>query len=294
MPIDFFEGQRQVNNWGTRMNAFRRSTVFKKTTGACFVLGVYVLAGHLVENYFNVRVYIAFDSITLLGGVLSLLLVLRSNSAHERWWEGRKLWGQLVNDSRNLALKITTLVDAPEEEKRRCIRWSVSFPYFLRDHLRDGIPGQEALDRAPEEIPEDIAHVPAYVSGKLFATLRKWRDAEQLSKLDHHVTDQHVSALMDICGACERIRNTPMPLSHRALIPQLLIVYLVIAPLGVEPSVTNAVLGLGLAYFLIGLEVLAEELEEPFGRDTDDLPLDTMCKNIQRSVEQIASTERRT
>jgi ion channel-forming bestrophin family protein len=287
MPIDFFEGQRQVNSWGSRMNAFRLSTVFKKTTGACLVLGVYVAVGRLIENYFEWTLHLDFDSITLLGGVMSLLLVLRSNSAYERWWEGRKLWGQLVNDSRNLALKIMAMVDAPEKEKFECIQWSICFPYLLRDHLRNGIPKEDALALAPEEIPEYVSHLPAYVSGKLFSIFRRWRDAGHLNKLDHHLIDQHISALMDICGACERIRNTPPPMSHRALIPQLLVIYLVITPLTVEPSISNATMGFGLAYFLIGLEVLAEELEEPFGMDTDDLPIDKICGNIQRSLSEI-------
>jgi len=287
MAIDFFEGQRQVSSWGSRMNAFHRSTVFKKTTGACLVLGLYVTVGHIIENYFQWTVHLDFESITLLGGVMSLLLVLRSNSAYERWWEGRKLWGQLVNDSRNLALKIMAMVDAPGSEKIECTQWSICFPYLLRDHLRDGLPKGDGLALAPEKIPDEISHLPAYVSGKLYSFLRKWRDAGLLNKLDHHLIDKHISALMDICGACERIRNTPPPMSHRALIPQLLIVYLVITPLSVEPTFTNATMGFALAYFLIGLEVLAEELEEPFGLDSDDLPLDKICGNIQRSLDEI-------
>jgi putative membrane protein len=287
MPLDFFEGQRQVNTWGGRMNAFRRSTVFKKTAGSCLVLAAYVAIGHLIKDYFHITTKLEFESVTVLGGVLSLLLVLRSNSAYERWWEGRKLWGQLVNDSRNLAIKVMQMADAPEKEKAECIQWSVCFPYFLRDHLRCGIPQPDALKLVPEEIPEHISHIPAYISGKLFSTLRKWRDESQVNRFDHHLIDQHISALMDICGACERIRNTPPPMSHRAMIPQLLVIYLVITPLGIDPTFSNTIMGIGLAYFLIGLEVLAEELEEPFGMDTDDLPVDSICNNIQRSLEEI-------
>ncbi|MCA9776846.1 MAG: hypothetical protein KC800_09025 [Candidatus Eremiobacteraeota bacterium] len=290
MPIDFFEGQRQVSNWGARMGTFARSTVFKKTTGACLIFGIYVAAGHLVENYFGFRLQIDFSGMTLLGGVMSLLLVLRSNSAYSRWWEGRQIWGQLVNDSRNLALKAMTFPNVPAEEKKRLVQWSIAFPFLLRDHLRDGIPKEESLAELPEPVPDEISHVPAYLSGKLFGQLKTWKDDGSLDRLEHHLMDQHVSALMDICGKCERIRNTPPPLSHRALIPQLLFIYLVITPLGVEATVTNAVLGFALAYFLIGLEVLAEELEEPFGTDSDDLPLDQISKNIKRSLDQIRNT----
>lgn len=286
MRVDFFEGQRQVNNWSARINVFRSSTVFRRTVGACLVLGLYVAAGHALQKYFDFSMSIQFGDATLLGGVLSLLLVLRSNSAYDRWWEGRKLWGKLVNDSRNLSLKIKNMVEAPDEEKKSVGEWIVSFPYCLRDHLRGGLT-PETLMEIPEIPPDSVSHLPAYISSKLFRQLKTWRNDGCVDKFDYHLIDQHISALMDICGACERIRNTPPPLSHRALIPQLLLIYLVITPLGVQPSWSGALLGLGMAYFLIGIEVVAEELEEPFGQDTDDLPLDTISKNIKRSVREI-------
>lgn len=250
------------------------------------VLGAYVAIGHAIQNYFKVSMPLKFGEVTLLGGVLSLLLVLRSNSAYDRWWEGRKLWGKLVNDCRNLSLKIKNMVDAPEDEKKAVGEWIVSFPYCLKDHLRGGTT-DETLAAMPLTPPEEICHLPAYISSKLFAQLKAWRKDGLVDKFDYHLIDQHISALMDICGACERIRNTPPPLSHRALIPQLLLIYLVITPLSIDPTWSGALLGLGLAYFLIGIEVVAEELEEPFGQDTDDLPLDTISKNIKRSVREI-------
>jgi putative membrane protein len=286
VPVDFFEGQRQVYNWSGRINVFRRSTVFRRTTGICVILGLYVFLGHALQKYFEVSSSLAFGEVTLLAGVLSLLLVLRSNSAYDRWWEGRKLWGKLVNDSRNLALKIKNMVDCPQEEKDRVGDWIVGFPFALRDHLRGG-PLPETVELLPDKPGDDILHLPAYISSKIFAQMRSWREQKLVDKFDYHLIDQHISALMDICGACERIRNTPPPLSHRALIPQLLIIYLVIVPLGVEPTPSNVLLGFGLAYFLIGIEVVAEELEEPFGQDSDDLPLDTISFNIKRSVKEI-------
>ena len=287
MPIDFFEGQRQVNNWTGRINAFRRSTVFKRTTGACVMFALYVVVGHLVQWELGRSVDIEVSEVTLFGGVLSLLLVLRSNSAYARWWEGRTLWGKLVNDSRNLSIKIKTLVEAPAEDKEIFCAWLTSFPYCLRDHLRGGASLPETLLRLPEAPPQNVSHLPAFVSKQLFSQMRKWREIGAVDKFDYHLIDQHLTGLMDVCGGCERIRNTPSPLSHRALIPQLLIIFLVITPLGVEPTLSNALLGFVLAYFLLGIEIVAEELEEPFGSDSDDLPLDIISFNIKRSVREI-------
>lgn len=290
MPIDFFEGQRQVNTWGYRVRTFLRSTVFKRTSASCGVLSVYLALGHAAQIYSGHSLSFSFADVTMLGGVLSVVLVLRTNSAYDRWWEGRKLWGQLVNDSRNLALKIQSLVEATPAEKARAAAYISAFPFCLRDHLRCG-PSDETLKKLPEPLPEGVTHVPAYISGRLFELLKEWRNRELVHRLDHHLIDRHISALMDICGACERIRNSPLPLSHRALVPQLLMIYLLLVPLGIPPTLRNWALVLGLSYFLIGLEMTAEEIEEPFGTDHDDLPLDTLSTNIGRVVNEIFTTE---
>ena len=73
---------------------------------------------------------------SLIGFVISLLLVFRTNTAYDRWWEGRKKWGALVNDTRNLAIKIETSVNLPESRDvlRRMI---ANFPFAMKEHLRE-------------------------------------------------------------------------------------------------------------------------------------------------------------
>ena len=286
MPIDFFEGHTQLGNWGGRVNTYVGSTVFKKTLASCAVLVIYVALGQSVENYLGFRIEIPGRDGAVFGAALSILMVLRTNTAYDRWWEGRKLWGGLVNHCRNLALKISVMSEASEDDKRAAGRWVAMFPYTMRDHLRHGIL-DDTLARLPETLPPDVRHVPVYISGRLFETLKSWRDQGHLNKMDHHLIDQHVSALMDLCGACERIRNTPLPLAHRALIPQLLVLYLVVVPLSLDLTWANAFLTFVMGYFLIGIELVAEHIEEPFGTDEDDLPLDQICENIERSIAQI-------
>lgn len=287
MPIDFFEGHTQLGNWGGRVNAYFGSTVFKKTLGACAVLVLYVALGQSIEYYFGVRIVIpGRDGAAVFGAALSILMVLRTNTAYDRWWEGRKLWGSLVNNCRNLALKVSVMSEADDQAKRETAQWISTFPYTMRDHLRQGIL-DETLQRFPEKLPPGVTHVPAFIAGRLFATMKTWRDEGLLNKIDHHLIDQHVSSFMDLCGACERIRNTPLPLAHRALIPQLLGLYLVIVPLSLEMTLANALLTFGMGYFLIGIELVAEHIEEPFGTDEDDLPLTQICENIERSINQI-------
>lgn len=293
MPVNFYEGHKQVQTWGERVFAFLGTNVFKKTGACCLMLGIYVALGHAVENYFHVLLLLPADDTAVIGAALSILMVLRTNSAYDRWWEGRKHWGALVNNCRNLAIKVESFSSATAQEKALMGTYITLFPYVLRDHLRSGI-SPETLARFPEPVPDELFNFPAYVAGRIFSIAKGWRDEEKLHRLDHHMMDPHMSSLMDICGACERIRNTPLPLVYRALIPQLLVLYLVIAPLGLELNPTNFILTLIIGYFLIGLELVAEEIEEPFGTDDDDLQLDRISKGIERSVRQIMPELRET
>ncbi len=290
MSIDFYEGQRQVHSWGARILAFVHSSVFLRLLTSGTVLFLYLCVAQFIMFKLDWSLNIEISDVKILGAIISMLIVLRTNSAYERWWEARKLWGQLVNESRNLALKIRTMVDSGDQDLELAQEYIASFPLCLRDHLRDGLQ-ETTLAALPEPLPESVTHVPAYVAGKLFAILKRWKSKGQLDRLDHHLIDQHVKALMDICGACERILNTPLPLSHRALIPQLLAIYLIIVPLAVDLDVAYALIGMGACYFLLGLELIAEEIEEPFGEGTDDLPLDTLANNIGRSVREIFASD---
>lgn len=268
-------------NWGARIRRFLGSSVFRRTSSCVLGLTAYTAAGNFLQDYYQNDILLPAGGQALFGAALSVLLVLRTNSAYDRWWEGRKLWGQLTNECRNLAVKLRVMADVEPAELALARRWLAAFPACLRDHLRQGV-SDETLSRLPEPVAEGQSHVPGFVSSRLLALVRRWRDQGKLHRLDHHLIDRHISALLDICGGCERIRNTPLPLSHRALIPQLLVVYLVLAPVGMDTNPWNLVLVAGVGYFLIGLELVAEDIEEPFGLDLDDLPLDRLCDNIGR------------
>lgn len=286
MPVDFFQGQRQINSWGGRIADYLRSTVFKRTTASCSVLLLYIIAGRKVEDYFGFDLELPVNDVSLFGAALSLLMVLRTNSAYDRWWEGRKLWGALVNNCRNVALKISAMAEVDKKEMDRAQELITTFPKALKEHLRAGA-SSETYANLSTPCPDYISHVPNYLSGELFRLVRRWRDEGKLNKMDHHLIDQHIVSFMDICGACERIRNTPLPLAHRALIPQLLGLYLLVVPLGLQLTVMNLVVTVGVSYFLLGLEIAAEDIEEPFGHDCNDLPLDLIAGNIERSVNEV-------
>ena len=149
-----------------------------------------------------------------LGVALGVLVAFRNNAAYDRWWEARKQWGQLINDSRNLALKARAHADVPASERRELSRLLIGFCHALRLHLR-GVAGVRNIPGFGNE-PIDFPHAPGYVAGQVHALLGRWNRTDKLHETII-ILDAHARSLLDVCGACERIRNTPLASSYRAM-----------------------------------------------------------------------------
>lgn len=229
---------------------------------------------------------------SLLGFAISIILVFRTNTAYDRWWEGRKLWGSLVNVSRNMAIKFNIFLPERDDASREMLATVIpKFSEALMHHLRSEALKFSLDDRPHPEIPEidNTRHVPAQIASLIINKAnRMYKDniisGEQLITINDDIT-----ALMDICGACERIRNTPIPYSYISFIKKFISVYVVSLPFGFVFSLgflTVPIVAF-VFYVLASLEIIAEEIEEPFGKDTNDLPMEKMCKTIDVSVKEI-------
>ena len=229
---------------------------------------------------------------SLLGFAISMLLVFRTNTAYDRWWEGRKQWGSLVNVSRNIALKFNVLLPENDIQNRHFFENIIPrFAVSMMQHLRRQAVKYELDERPHPEIPDFNAshHAPAQNAQLIYAKATQlYRDGimsgEQLLTVNNDIT-----ALMDICGSCERIRNTPIPYSYSAFIKKFIFIYVLTLPLGYVFSFGFMAIPVVafIFYVLASLEVIAEEVEEPFGTDNNDLPMERLCETIEQSVRGI-------
>jgi ion channel-forming bestrophin family protein len=219
--------------------------------------------------------------------VLGWLLVFRTNTAYARWWEARTLWGALVNSSRNLAAKLSRLANLPADARERTRQIIVAYPLVLRDHLR----GEQSIERVKDLIGEGSSdiHVPSALVARMYSELARCRAEQRLGDVELRIVDNELRTLLEICGGCERIRNTRIVRSYRIFAQQCIILYLATLPWGIVDSFHWWTVPLTIisAYFMLGMETVAEHIEEPFGLDEDDLDLDVLCQTIERTVEQI-------
>jgi ion channel-forming bestrophin family protein len=229
---------------------------------------------------------------SLVGFVISMLLVFRTNTAYERWWEGRKQWGALVNVSRNFAIRIAEVVPADDRETRQHFRVLVTdYVFALKEHLRSGVKRSEMETHARLDLDGAMGkgHVPNAIAQQLFSAIMQLRTDGRITEQQLISFDALFNEFTDITGACERIRKTPIPYSYSAFIKKFIFIYVISLPFGIVTEFNYATIGVTVFvfYILASLELIAEEIEDPFGTDTNDLPTDDIAKTIQANLKEI-------
>lgn len=222
-----------------------------------------------------------------LSLVIGLLLAFRVNRAFDRWWEGRTLWGTLVNASRNLGVKINNLVHDHDESFQRFCRLLAAYPYALRDHLRDGANPATTPGLAGEEFAGH--HLPAWIVNQIYGILEEWKLSQRIQYGEFRMIDRELRVLLDVCGGCERIRDTPIAASFRSFLNQAIVFLMLTLPWGLATDFgmgTVAIVFL-TAYFVLSAAAIAEHVEHPFYRGGNRLELDALCDSIDRSLSEI-------
>lgn len=231
---------------------------------------------------------IHYGIFSLLGVVLSILLVFRTNTAYDRWWEGRKLWGTLVNHTRQMAIMLEASLPKEDKESRNFFARHISnFGIALKENLRKGTKLEE-LELTEAELKELQAkqHKPMHIASMIFARMQTiyragvFTDADIINLKNEHVV------LADVMGACERIKKTPIPFSYAVYIKVFISAYALMIPFGMyeDFGFYTVPLTMFIVFTMIGLELMAQEIEDPFGLDCNDLSTGDIANTIKTNV----------
>jgi putative membrane protein len=248
---------------------------------------VYLEKRYIHESIQNITI---FHQIS--GFIISMVLVFRINTAYDRWWEGRKLWGSLINTTRNLAIKLNAFIPREDQRTREELHILISnFPFALKEHLRNSSIIEDI--RYCESLTQDdyakASHKPNFIarqlSGRILALCKKNGNTEN----DFLIVSQNLSDLTDICGACERIKNTPIPYSYSIFIKKIIFLYVITMPMtfGLTIGYWSIPIVMIMFYAFASLELISEEIEDPFGTDSNDLPTDEISVKIKENVREI-------
>lgn len=261
------------------------------------LVGIYCYGVYYLEvEYLHLNSKSSISNIgmihSLLGFVLSLLLVFRTNTAYDRWWEGRKLWGKLVNDSRNFVIKINSILPENDVKNRTQIaKYLRFFPYFLTNHLSKEST-RLVLDEDFSDLQKELQHhPPAELVFLLTKKLYQLKKENKISYTEMLFLDTQLSGFLDVCGGCERIKNTPIPYSYSSFIKKFIIFYVMALPVANVVNLGGFMIPITMFvyYVLMSLELIAEEIEDPFNNDENDIPMEAISQNIERSINLISN-----
>lgn len=282
------------DNWFSDLSHLTASWTMVKIFRSVLLIGLYATLVCIVVEYFNFIQYIQMNTsiFSLLGVILSIFLVFRTNTAYDRWWEGRKQWGALVNNTRNLAIYIHSMFPMHDEEVRHTLATQISnFCIALVEHLREGTKLEKLIYLSDMERAEYASkgHIPNFIALQIFERIAAAHRAGDISEGDYiNIKAQH-QALLDILGACERIKKTPIPFSYVVYLRLFIIGYGVSLPFALVTTFHFSTIPLVMFIFfaLVGIELLGEEIEDPFGLDCNDLPTGDIAHTIKQNVFEI-------
>jgi len=276
--------------WFTFIFHIHKADTFRKLWPLMLTVAVFSgLVAFLELHFFKLSESNSVSNInmvhSLLGFVISLLLVFRTNTSYDRWWEGRRLLGELTNVSRNLAIKIKSLkLDKAEEE---FFNYAIpKYAFALKEHLREKL----YFGKNSFLIEVDAGkHIPNQIAGRLFSRAYNLHAEGKITGEQLIILSTDLNRFTDICGGCERIKKTPIPFSYSAFIKKFMFLYVITLPFGWVFSLGFYVILIVpfVLYVLASLELIAEEIEDPFGLDANDLPVDQICDNIEKHVGEI-------
>ena len=227
---------------------------------------------------------------SLIGLALSIFLGFRNSACYDRYWEGRKLWGRLVNNSRTFTRVVLTLVEEQGDGLRRdLLMRQIAFVHALRMDLRDDDNWEELSQWLPaDEIRKlaDEPSVPTYIAHTIGEGVRRAWKAGRVVPLHVPFIEQCLAENSTVQGACERIKNTPLPLSYTALTHRIVGLYVLGLPFGLhlEIGFLTPIVVFLVAYAFLGLDAIGSEIEDPFDKDHNDLPLSYLSRMIEREI----------
>ena len=240
---------------------------------------------------------------TLMGLALAIFLGFRNSASYDRFWEGRKLWGTLLNTTRNLARQVDAFIqpatagDGAEQAevatmRRRIALAALAFAHALRHQLRDSDPTDDLRRLLPPDVTAAVGKLRNLAAGILHGIgedLRTCLRRGWIAPVLAQEVDHGLSQLVEVLGGCERIQNTPLPFSYSVLLHRTVYIYCYLLPFGLVDKIgalTPVVVGI-VAYTFFGLDAIGDEIEEPFGTTANDLPLEALSYGIEISVREV-------
>jgi putative membrane protein len=283
-------------DWWQALRHFHTSAIIRQLLVRVGLVGVYntFIAVWGLEFHHHL-LNISREYFSFLGILLSLLLVFRTNTAYDRYYEGRRVWGELVSHCRGIAMEFNAVLPRDALSSRRYFAALISnFPFALKGSLRGQIKFEQ-METTPDIIERlrTAENVAATILAVLQESIEQLRQVEIIRDTHLLTFKPHLLAMMSVSGTCERIKATPIPFSYTFFIKAYILTFIAVMPFVLLASSGYFMIPITMfgAYALLGLEMIGEEIENPFGLDSNDLPITQLSNKIRVSVHDLLQVE---
>lgn len=284
---------RKKEHWLRMLFAWHGSVLPKLLPRLLILFLLSFVIVYLHGTIFSFKVPLNPAPLTLFGFVLALFLGFRNNVSYERFWEGRKLWGALLNYSRSLTRQAITLTNAKIESNltMEFVRLLSACAYSLKHQLRgtDGTPDlKKRLTENQFKTVAEAKYKPVVIIRFLAEWVQKAKQENRIDSVQQSRFDENLDQLEIVVGSCERIASTPIPYSYRVLLHRTVYIYCFLLPFGLVDSLGwfTPFIVVFIAYTFVAFEAIADEIENPFGTETNDLPLNNICQMIESTLQE--------
>ena len=281
-----------------------RGSVTPRILLSLLLMTFYPLLIVILDQYWRPLPQLDVTPFEYTGVVLGLVLVFRTNAGHERWWEARKLWGGIVNQSRNIVIEALNYgepysSDNDSSWRNELVKWTVAFSSAARESLRNGKNFDNLIEILTERELDELksaVHMPLFVANKIASLIQKARTNHYIDGFTFMRLEEQRSFLVDYIGACERILKTPMPLVYAIKARRFILIFLLLLPFSLlgKLGFEAVFIFFMVAYPLLSLDRIGIELQNPFDtRNLSHLPLNTICDTIKLNCVELLNNYNR-
>jgi len=298
-PASLYSKKKQQDDpiWFSIIFDFFKTRTLRKLSASVLVVGLYTFACDYAENeIFHIDFKPPSTIYSLLGIVLGLLLVFRTNTAYDRWWSGRILLSTLSSNGRNFAIKLNAILPKNDLANRLFFsKMIANHAFAMKENLRGGVNYDELTETDENLFPhlQSVYHVPNEIMALVSERITELYRQEKITDAQLLDLNKYTDVATEVVGSCERIRTSPVPFSYAIHLKKFIFFFTVILPFGFihDLGYWSVVIIMLIFYALVGLEAIGEEIEDPFGQDENDLPIDGICKSIKNSVSALLRVE---
>jgi ion channel-forming bestrophin family protein len=281
-------------HWFRMLLAWRGSVLPQLLPRLTIVLVLSIVAVAAHDHILKITVNLSTVPFSLIGIALAVFLGFRNSASYDRYWEGRKLWGQMLNETRSLVREALTLVtsDQPRTHVRPFVELLSALPHALRHQLRHTDPRADLEARLPRDVAERVL-ASRYRPATLLLCASEWLRAEvREGRVDGYAVlafEHNLNGLSDVIGGCERIVSTPLPFAYTVMIHRTVYFFCALLPFGLVDSIgaLTPIFAVFVAYAFMAHEAIASQLEDPFGTEDNDLALNTMSAGIEAALHDL-------